>query len=342
MPYKTVTLNEFGGPNVLVVENISEIPEPGPGEVRIKVLACSAAYTDTLIRRGIYPDVKQKPPITLGYDMIGIVDRVGDGVSDLAEGDKLAGLSILGSYSEYMILAANKLVRVPGDLDDVEALSLILSYVTAFQMLTRLANVQPGDSVLIHGAGGAVGNALVQLGAAMRLKMYGTASISQHDNLRELGCEPIDYKKDDFVHKMRSYAPQGVNAVFDAVGGDHFKRSLRVLANHGTLVAYGSYNAASSAGLIKDFLLVRFWDLLPWLPSTAFYSIGAWHSKHHDWFREDLSTLFQWLSEGKIRPAISHRMTLEEASKAHELLESGQAKGKIVLLVGLSGIEKQH
>lgn len=335
MSYKTVTLNEFGGPNVLVVENIASVPEPGPDEVRVKVLACSAAYTDTLIRRGIYPDVKQQPPITLGYDMIGIVDKLGDGVNHFAEGDKVAELTILGSYSEYMILAANQLVPVPKDLEDVEALSLILSYVTAFQMLTRLAKVQAGDSVLIHGAGGAVGNALVQLGAVMKLTMYGTASASQHDSLRQLGCTPIDYRKDDFVSKMNSEAPQGVSAAFDSMGGDHFKRSLKVIARQGTLVAYGSYNATSAAGLIKDFLRVRLWGLLPWLPSTAFYSIGAWHRQHHDWFREDLSTLFQWLSEGKISPVISQRMKLEEASRAHELLDNGQAKGKIVLMVGL-------
>jgi NADPH2:quinone reductase len=335
MSYKKVILSEFGGPDVLVVEKVTEVPEPGPGEVRVKVLACSAAYTDTLIRRGIYPDVKQKPPITLGYDMIGIVDKVGDQVGHLAKGDKVAELTILGSYSEYMVLAAEQLVQVPEDLDDLEALSLILSYVTAFQMLTRLAKVQAGDSVLIHGAGGAVGNALVQLGAAMNLRMYVTASISQHDHLRNQGCEPIDYKTDDFVLRMKSYEPKGVNAVFDSLGGDHFKRSLKVTADRGTLVAYGSYNAASSAGLIKDFLLVSLWGLLPWLPSTAFYSIGGWHNKHHDWFKEDLLTLFKWLSERKISPVVSQKMKLEEASRAHGLLDSGQAKGKIVLMVGL-------
>jgi len=128
-----------------------------------------------------------------------------------------------------------------------------------------------------------------------------------------------------------------VKAVFDAVGGDHLKRSLQATQRHGTLVAYGSYNATSSKALIMDFLHVRLWGLLPWMPSTAFYSIGTWHEKHHDWFEQDLNTLFQWLSEGKIRPRISQTMKLEEASKAHELLDSGQARGKIVLMVGEAG-----
>jgi NADPH2:quinone reductase len=332
MGYKIVSLKEFGGPNVLVCETVDEIPEPRDSEVRVKVLACSAAYTDTLIRRGIYPDVKQKPPITLGYDMIGVVDKIGKGVKHLSVGDKVAELTIMGSYAEYMIIEAERLIKVPENLDDIEALSLVLSYVTAFQMLTRMAKLQVGDSILIHGAGGAVGQALVQLGSVLKLKMYGTASSSQHKLLRKWGCEPIDYKKDDFVKMINLNESNGVKAVFDAFGRDHFKRSLKVTTKAGTLVAYGSYNAMSSTELIKDFLLVNFWNVLPWLPSATFYSIGAWHKKHHAWFREDLSMLFLWLAEGKIKPSVSNRMKLDEAAKAHELLDNGLARGKIVII----------
>jgi len=334
MGYSIVSLKEFGGPEVLAVETIGEIPEPGDSEVRVKVLACSAAFTDTLIRRGIYPEVRQIPPITPGYDMIGVVDKLGDGVTHLAVGEKVAELTITGSYSEYMILEADRLIPVPDGLDDVEAIALILSYVTAHQMLTRVAKVQAGDSVLIHGAGGVVGQALVQLGAVLGLKMYGTASLSQHEALRERGCEPIDYKNEDFVRTIRSKEPNGLTAVFDALGRNHFRRSLKVLARTGTLVAYGSYMATSSAELAKDFLMVNVWNLLPWRPSAAFYSIGAWHRQHHNWFKDDLSTLFLWLAQGKIKPSISKTMKLEEAAQAHALLENGQAGGKIVLLVG--------
>jgi len=209
MPFKRVSLHEFGAPCVLRVETVEDLPEPQPGEVRVRVLACSAAYTDTLIRRGIYPDVKQPPPIIPGYDMIGIVDRLGEGVNAVTEGDKIAALTITGSYSEFMVIRAAQVIKVPTSLDDVQALSLILSYVTAFQMLTRLAQVQAGDRVLIHGAGGAVGNALVQLGSVLKLTMYGTASESHHDALRTLGCHPIDYKNDDFVIAIAKYEPSG-------------------------------------------------------------------------------------------------------------------------------------
>lgn len=333
MAYKAVTLTQYGGPDVLQVETIHELPEPREGEVRVRVLACSAAYTDTLIRKGIYPDVNQKPPLTPGYDMLGVVDKLGTGVTNLAVGDKVAELTIIGSYSEYMILSADRLIPVTQNVDNAEAVSLVLTYITAYQMLTRLAKVQEGDRVLIHGAGGAVGSALMQLGAVLKLKMYGTASKSQHGLLRDSGCEPIDYKQEDFVRAIRAFEPQGIEAVFDGIGGENLKRSVKVLGKNGTLVAFGSYNATSSKELIRDFLRTNFWNAVPWRPSATFYSISAWHRKHHDWFKDDLTTLLNWLSEGKIRPVISRKVKLDEVSVAHELLDKGLAKGKIVCMV---------
>jgi NADPH:quinone reductase len=333
MGYKFINVKRFGGPEVLEVEMRETLPEPRKGEVRVKVLATSVAFTDTLIRRGIYPDVKAKPPITPGYDMVGVTDKLGDGVTGLVVGQMVAGLTIIGAYSEYVIIPADRLIPVPDQVDHAEAVALILTYVTAYQMLTRSAGIKAGQSILIHGAGGAVGGALMQLGSLLNLKMYGTASKAQHDYLREFGCMPIDYKNEDFVKEIKEIEETGVNAVFDAIGGANFKLSLKVIGNKGKLVAFGSYRADSGMALIMDFLRVKFWNIIPWLPSTTFYSIGAWHKTHHNWFQEDLALLFQWLSEGKIKPSISKKMRLEEASKAHELLEKGGAKGKIVLLI---------
>ncbi|MDX1818726.1 MAG: medium chain dehydrogenase/reductase family protein [Marinobacter sp.] len=334
MTYKAVILTAFGGPDVLQVESINELPEPEEGEVRIRVLACSASYTDTLIRRGIYPDVSEQPPFIPGYDMVGVVDKPGSGVTSVAVGDKVAALTITGAYAEYVVLPADQLVRVPQNVDDAEAVSLILTYVAAYQMLTRSAQVKEGDAVLIHGAGGAVGSALLQLGALLKLRMYGTASKSQHEWLRRSGCEPIDYRKDDFVGTIRAKEPEGLDAVFDGIGGNNLKRSVKVLGKKGRLVAYGSYNATSSKDLVRDFLRVNLWNILPWRPSATFYSIGAWHRQHLDWFKQDLTTLLDWLAEGTITPFISRKMALEEVSAAHELLDKGAAGGKIVLRVG--------
>lgn len=237
------------------------------------MLASSAAFTDTLIRRGIYPDVKDKPLLTPGYDMVGIVDKLGDGVTEFKEGQKVAELTIIGAYSEYIILSASQFTLVPEEIDATEAVSLILSYVTAYQMLTRSVNLRSGQTILIHGAGGAVGSALLQLGSILNLKMYGTASKSQHDFLRGFGCHPIDYKNESFVEEINRFEKRGLDAVFDPIGGDNFKRSMKIISKKGKLVAFGSYNASSGIGLIMDFLRLKIWNIDPWKPSTTFYSI---------------------------------------------------------------------
>ncbi|MFH4968084.1 medium chain dehydrogenase/reductase family protein [Gaetbulibacter sp. M240] len=331
MSYRYISLKEFGGPEVLELEIKENLPEPNEGEVRVKVLATSINFTDTLIRRGIYPDVKAKPPITPGYDMVGIVDKLGFGVTDFTEGQKVAELTVIGAYSEYLILPAKQLVHVPENVNAVEAVSMILSYVTAYQMLTRSANIKEGNKILIHGAGGAVGSALLQIGSLFNLKMFGTASADQHDILRESGCHPINYKSEDFVQVIRDLEPNGLDAVFDPFGGDHFKRSIKTLNNKGKLVAFGAYNAKTQMDLIKSFLRVQIWNLTPWMPSTSFYSIGSWHKKRHGWFESDLKKLFVLLSEKKLKPLISKTIKIEEAKEAHELIEKGGLKGKLVI-----------
>lgn len=336
MKYKYITLKKFGGPEVLEVAYRDSLPEPGNGQVRVRVLASSAAFTDTLIRRGIYPDVKENPPLTPGYDMVGEVDKLGPGVTAFEVGQKVAELTITGAYTQYMILPASQLVRVPDGISPVDAVALILSYVTAYQMLTRSVSLKMGQSILIHGAGGTVGSALVQLGSMLKLKIYGTAADHQQERLRSHGCYPIDYRNDDFVEVIRRLEKQGLDAVFDPIGGSNFRRSMKVIGKNGKLVAFGSYHAKSGLGLIQDFLRIKLWNLIPWEPSTTFYSIGAWHGKHHHWFRQDLSKLFQFLEEGKIIPTIAKKMNFEEASRAHELIERGGVKGKVVLIMNES------
>jgi len=334
MSYKYISIKEFGGPEVLRLETRANLPEPNGGYVRVKVLATSINFTDTLIRRGIYPDLKDKPPITPGHDMVGVIDKIGTGVTDFKEGQKVAALTITGAYSEYMLLSAKKLVSVTEDVNTAEAVSLILSYVTAYQMLTRSAKLKEADKILIHGAGGAVGSALVQIGSILKLKMYGTASAKQHDFLRASNCNPIDYKSEDFVSAIDNLEPDGIDAVFDPFGRKHFKRSLKTLNKKGKLVAYGAYDAKTSLDLIKSFLSVQIWNFTPWMASTTFYSIGSWHEKHFDWFQNDLKKLFVLLSEKKIRPKVHKTIKLEDAKEAHELVEKGGLKGKLIMLMG--------
>ncbi|MBT7075943.1 MAG: alcohol dehydrogenase catalytic domain-containing protein, partial [Anaerolineae bacterium] len=193
MSYKKVILNEFGSPEVLQVVEEAALPEPGAGEVRVKVLAASATFTDTMVRKGIYFGFKETPPLSPGYDMVGIVDKVGTDVSGLAPGLLVADLTVYGAYTEYMLRPADSLVPVPEGIDPAEAVSMVLSYVSAYQMLHRIAKVKRGQSILVHGAGGAVGSALIELGRQLDLKIYGTASASKRELVEGLGAVHIDY-----------------------------------------------------------------------------------------------------------------------------------------------------
>ena len=333
MSYKRVMITEFGSPDVLELIEEKTLPEPEPGQVRIKALASGVAFTDTMIRKGEYPDVKQKPPFSPGYDFVGVIDKLGSGVTGLAVGQRVAELTVIGAHSEYLCLDAENLVPVPDGLDPAEAASLVLSYVTAYQMLHRVANFQPGERILVHGAGGAVGSAMLQLGCLLGLDMYGTASKPKHDLVSSLGATPIDYKHEDFVERIAAETGDGVDAVFDPIGGEYFRRSFQTLRRGGKLVAYGFYNAIMGQGgsVPLDFIRLQLWNIFPNGRSTAFYSIGPWRKKHPDWFRQDLSELFRLLAEGEIKPIIWKQIPLDEVAQAHKMIEQAAPQGKIIL-----------
>jgi len=248
MGYKRIIITEFGGPEVLKMIDETIMPKPKTGEVRVKVLVTGAAFTDVMIRKGKYPDVKEKPPFSPGYDMVGVVDELGEGVTRFKVGQQVADLTVIGAYSEYLCLPDSRLTPVPEGIDPAETVSLVLSYVTAYQMLHRVAKVKRGQRILIHGAGGAVGTAMMQLGKLLDLEMYGTASKSKHELVKRLSATPIDYKGEDFVERIHSLTGDGVDSVFDPIGGDNFKRSFNALRRGGKLVAYGFYNAVMGKG----------------------------------------------------------------------------------------------
>ena len=333
MSYKKVILPEFGGPKVLQVIEENTLPEPGTDEVRIKVLAASATFTDTMVRKGIYYGFKETPPLSPGYDMVGVVDKLGQGVTGLEVGQMVADLTVFGAYTEYMLRPADTLVPVPAGLDPAEAVSMVLSYVTAYQMLQRVAKVQSDQKILVHGAGGAVGTAMLQLGALLNLEIFGTASISKHELVQNLGATPIDYKNEDFLARMQAIG--GVDAAFDPIGGENLKRSFKSLKKGGTLVSYGFYDQAMGKGgnVALDYLRVALWNILPNGRKTSFYSIGDLRKKNPAWFKEDLGLIFGLLKEGKIKPSIEKRIKLEDAAQAHELIEKAAVKGRIVLIV---------
>jgi len=333
MTYKRVVIREFGPPEVLQVIEEPHRPEPKPGEIRVKILATSAAFTDTMIRKGVYPNVKEKPPFSPGYDMVGVVDKPGEGSRKFRVGDRVCDLTVIGSYSEYLCVSEDSLISVPESVDPGEAVSLILTYVTAYQMLHRVAKVQTGQSILVHGAGGAVGSALLELARLENLNVYGTASAGKHESLRQFGAILIDYRHENFVETIKRLAPGGIDFAFDGLGWQSFKRSLKTIKPGGLLIAYGFSNAVKhgKTALILDFIRFKLMSLLPGSHRKTFYSITDLRNQHPDWFANDLNRLFELLSNSKIKPIIWKRMPLSEAGQAHELIEKSRPLGKIIL-----------
>jgi NADPH:quinone reductase-like Zn-dependent oxidoreductase len=218
-------------------------------------------------------------------------------------------------------------------VSDVDALGMILSAVTPYQMLHRVAKATAGQSLLIHGAGGAVGTAMLQLARDAGIGAFGTDVAAKHDLIRSLGATPIDADASEAA--LKAALGGGVDFVFDPLGGESLSRSLHALKPGGMLVAFGFQNEVLGRGgsIPLDFVKLTLWDWLPNGHATAFYSIGAMRRKHPDWFREDLATLFGMLAEGRIRPVVAEELPLEDVRRAHERVEAGEVMGKLVLRV---------
>jgi NADPH:quinone reductase-like Zn-dependent oxidoreductase len=344
MKYKRILITHYGGPDELrVVEE--ECPEPKKGEVRVRVLTAGVSLPDVMMREGIHPETPLLP-FTPGWDLVGVVDRLGDGVAGIKPGQVVAALPIFGAYTEYICLPQRDLVPVPPGLDAAEAVSLVLNYITAYQMLHRSAKVKQGQRVLIHGAAGGVGTALLQLGGLAGLEMYGTCSSRDASAVSNLGAVPIDYEHQDFVKEIHRLTGEGVDAVFEGIGGTHIWQSRKVLRRGGKVVAFGltgSLRAGRStvgrAGRRHRFRAIAIFGLyialswiLPGRRRVIPYSIQTLMRFKPALFRQDLIALFDLLKQQKIKPLIAQQFPLVEARQAHELLGKGGVTGKIVLV----------
>jgi NADPH:quinone reductase-like Zn-dependent oxidoreductase len=305
-----------------------------------------------MMREGIHPETPRLP-FTPGWDLVGVVDRLGAGVSGIAPGQIVAALPISGAYAEFVCLPQRELVPVPSGLDPAETVSLVLNYVTAYQMLHRSAKVRPGQRVLIHGAAGGVGTALLQLGRLAGLEMYGTCSARDASAISDLGAIPIDYQHQDFVKEIHHQPSEGVDVVFDSIGGTHIWRSRKALRPGGRVVAYGLTGKLQGGRLasgrpggrhrfrgiaifgvyiVGSFLLLGRRRVVP-------YSIQTLKRLKPEMFRQDLIALFDLLQQKKIKPLIAQRFPLAEARQAQELLGNGGVTGKIVLVRNGSSLE---
>jgi NADPH:quinone reductase len=346
-----IIVTHYGGPDALrVVEE--ECPEPKNDEVRVRVLAAGVSLPDVMAREGVHPETPPVP-FTPGWDLVGVVDRFGAGVSGIEPGQLVAALPIHGAYAQFVCLPQRELVPVPSGLDAAEAVSLVLNYITAYQMLHRSANVRSGQRVLIHGAAGGVGTALLQLGRLAGLEMYGTCSSRSAPAVSDLGGIPIDYQHQDFVKEIHGLASQGVDVVFDPIGGTHLWHSRRALRPGGRVVGYGLRSSVRGEGLasgrpgrrqrfrgtVMFGLYIAGGWLLPGRKRLVPYSIQTLKRLKPELFRQDLIVLLDLLKEHKIKPLVAQRLPLVEARHAHELLGKGGVTGKIVLVCKGSSLE---
>jgi NADPH2:quinone reductase len=339
-----IIVSHYGGPDAIqAVEE--ECPGPKAGEVCVRVLAAGVSLPDIMAREGIHPETPPLP-FTPGWDLVGAVERLGDGVSGIELGQIVAAMPISGAYAEFVCLQQRELVPVPSGLDAAEAVSLILNYVTAYQMLYRSAKARPGQRVLIHGASGGVGTALLQLGRLVGLEMYGTCSSRGASTVSDLGGIPIDYQHQDFVTEIHRLTGEGVDVVFDSIGGAHIWRSRKALRPGGRVVAYGLTGslrggrlASGRSGGRHRFRAIAVFGLyiagswlLPGRKRVVPYSIQTLKRLRPGLFRQDLITLLDLLQQQKIKPLVAQQFPIAEARHAQELLGNGGVIGKIVLV----------
>jgi NADPH:quinone reductase-like Zn-dependent oxidoreductase len=354
---KRVVVERYGGPDVLqVVED--DDPRPGAGEVCVRVLAAGVSFTDAMLRAGTYLGVP-KPPFTPGYELVGVVEEVGPGCSRLKVGDRVASLTVWGAYAQRACVLEEHAVEVPEDLDPAAVVGLVLTYMTAYQLLHRMANVKSGESVLVHGAAGRVGSAVLELGAIAGCRLYGTASVNDAAAVERLGAVAIDYRNEDFVARVRALPEKGVDVVLDGLGGALSLRSFRALRPGGRLVVFGHSSTIADGhrswrGWIEWYsttAAVALWGLVSpgkrvmayriqklreghqWIPAGSRHPRAVGGSpRDPKWFREDLAVLLELLSADKIHPVVAERLPLADARRAHEMLASSASTGKLVLV----------
>jgi len=329
--YQAVMLTRKGGPTALDVLEIAElpVPEPGPGQLRVRVLAAGVGSTDLTVVTGKYL-FAPKIPFVPGYEIAAVVDAVGAGVDGFRVGQRVAALTVYGGFGELLVRDAADFLPIPDGVSDREAAAVILNFVTAYQAIHRVGKARAGQTALVTGAAGGVGVAAIQLLRLAGVKTYGAASAGKHATLRALGAIPIDYRAGRLDRLMRDLEPGGVDLVLDGIGGSLIGPCIGALRTGGRLVAYGFMAATGALSTALMFANIFLGSRLRGRRGS-FYGITALYRRNPSAFREDLPKVFSLLAEKKIDAMIARTFPLLEARKALELLATGTVEGKIVL-----------
>jgi synaptic vesicle membrane protein VAT-1 len=341
---RAVVLTCHGGFEVL---QVAERPEPpvGAGEVRIAVRAAGINFADLLARSGVYPDAPA-PPCVVGYEVAGEVESVGEGVTDLAQGDRVIAPTRFGGYAELVTVPDAQAIPLPEDLEFEQGAAFPVNYGTAYAALVAMAGAREGERVLIHCAGGGVGVAATQLAKARGCELFGTASASKHDAIREHGVDhPIDYRTGDFEDEVRRLTDgEGVDVVLDPLGPRSFRKDYRLLRQGGRLVMYGYSESDSAAGRNLGALattLARMpFATLPWWRSLALMNEnkGVFGLNMLKWWDRErglervIAPLRAELESGTLSPVVAESFPFDRAADAHRFIAERRNIGKVVLV----------
>jgi NADPH:quinone reductase-like Zn-dependent oxidoreductase len=321
-----------GGPEVLEWQEFEPGP-PGDGEVAVRAEAAGVLLADVLWQMGITP-IGPKPPFTPGYDLVGVVEALGDGVEGLEPGQRVAAMIQYGGYTEFALLPADRVVPVPEGVEPVQAAATTTGYLTAYMLVHEEASVKPGDVVLVHGAAGGTGSAVVEIAALAGARVYGTASEAKHDLVEAKGGIAIDYRAQDFVEVVRAHDDKGVDMIVDPIGGDVTGRSLALLKPGGKLISTAVLSAmkgTSRLTIMGGMLRLPLWSLTHPGKKAYMWDVAQAAGKDLARYRMNLATVFDLLGAGEIKPEIGELMRLEEAARAQQMLLDYTAQGKIVL-----------
>jgi NADPH:quinone reductase len=329
--YRAVMLTGRGGPQALDVLQLVSMPvqDPGPGQLRVRVRAAGVGATDLMMLRGSYL-YAPKFPFVPGYEIAGVVDAVGPQVNGFRVGQRVAALTVHGGFAELLVRDARDFLPIPDAVSDRDAAAVILNHVTAYQAIHRVAHAKAGQTALVTGAAGGVGSALLQQLRLAGVQTYGSASISKHDTVRELGAVPLDYRADSIDRLVRAHEPNGVDLVFDAIGGPTIGACLGALRPRGHLIAYGFMASATPFATAAMFANIFLGSRLRGRRGS-FYGITALYRKDRAPFAEDLAKVLSMVAERRIDPKIAQSFPLCEVRAALQLLATGQVQGKLVL-----------
>lgn len=333
---KAVSVVRHGPPEVLRYGDAAD-PEPQPGQVRLRVRAAGINFADILARLGLYPDAP-KPPFIPGLEVSGEIEVVGPEVKGLLEGQRVMALTRKGAYAEKVCVPAGQVVPMPTSMSFEAGAALPVNYLTAYHMLFYMGSVRPGERVLIHAAAGGVGLAAIELSKIAGAEMFGTASASKFDFLRERGVHHcIDYRTQDFEAEVRRLTRnEGVDIVLDAVGGESFAKSYRLLRPAGRLMVFG-FSAAVSGPKMNylkagaNYLKRPKFDPLKMMGENRAVLGVHLGRLRPETIRQEYEALLKYFAEGRIRPHVDKTFPLAQASVAHRYIQDRKNIGKILL-----------